>query len=230
MYDLGDPEAPAAVVAATNEVRAFLEEVVEERRRRPGDDLISALVRSAEEDGPLETDECVMLAIEVIQGGTKTTAAQLGHMMRLFTEHPEQWRLLGSRPDLAEKATEEVLRFEPIVPFDPRTIPSQREISGVTFPSGSLVFACIATANRDPVLFPDPDRFDITADRTEESFAFGLGRRYCLGASLARAEIQETLAFLPSRMLDLRLEGEAEFGSPTAGIYAMKAVPLSFTV
>lgn len=169
-----------------------------------------------------------MLTIDVIQGGTKTTAAQLGHLMRLFVEHPEQWRLLRERPDLAPRATEEVLRFEPIAPFDPRMVPDERAINGVTFPEGTLLFACIATANRDAALFARPDTFDVTAEREAEHFSFAPGMRYCLGASLARAEIEETLSFLPARMRGLRADGAMEFGSPAAGIYAMRAVPIAF--
>jgi cytochrome P450 len=108
-------------------------------------------------------------------------------------------------------------------------ISHERDINGVTFPAGSLVFACIATANRDPELFKNPDTFDITAERQEEHLTFAPGLRYCLGASLARVEIEETVAFLPSRMRDPRPDGEMEFGSPTAGIYTMRAVPVSFT-
>jgi len=228
MYDVGNPEAPAAVIAATREAHDFVVAILAERARRPTDDLLSALAAASGSDGRLTREECAMLAIDVIQGGTKTTAAQLGHLMRLFVEHPDQWQLLRDRPDLAPRATEEVLRFEPIVPFDPRMVAEDREINGVTFPAGTLVFACIATANRDESLFARPDVFDVAVERDTEHFTFAPGMRYCLGASLARAEIEETLSFLPSRMRDIHADGEMEFGSPAAGIYAMRAVPVAF--
>jgi cytochrome P450 len=230
MYDLGDPDAPAAVIAATNEAHSFIVDILDDRSRDRGDDLLSVLARAGlEENRRLTSEECAMLAIDVIQAGTKTTAAQLGHMMRLFVEHPDQWKLLAKQPELARRATEEVLRFEPIAPLDPRMISHERDFKGVTFPAGSLVFACIATANRDPELFKNPDTFDIIAERQEEHFTFAPGLRYCLGASLARVEIEETIAFLPGRMRDPSPDGEMEFGSPTAGIYTMRAVPVSFT-
>jgi cytochrome P450 len=229
MYDLGNPDAPAAVVAATKEAHDFVCEALGERARRPGDDLLSALAAAGDGGGRMSRDESAMLAIDVIQGGTKTTAAQLGHLMRLFVEHPEQWRLLAERPDLAASATEELLRFEPIAPFDPRMVPDERVINGVTFPAETLLFACIATANRDAELFARPDTFDVSAEREAEHFSFAPGMRYCLGASLARAEIEETLSFLPARMRGLQADGAMEFGSPTAGIYAMRAVPVAFT-
>jgi cytochrome P450 len=228
MYDLGDPDAPAAVVAATEEARAFVVDVLVERAKNPGEDLLSALAVAGERTAKLTREECAILAIDMIQGGTKTTAAQLGHMMRLFVEYPEQWELLRERPILVAQATEEVLRYEPIAPLDPRMISKECEINGVTFRSGSLVFACIARANRDPALFENPETFDVTVERKEEHFTFAPGFRYCLGANLARAEIQETLSFLLPRIAALRADGEMEFGSPTAGIYAMKAVPVTF--
>jgi cytochrome P450 len=228
MFDLGDPEAAEAVIAATGETHAFVIETLAERESRSADDLHSVLAAASSGEGRLTRDECAMLVIDLIQGGTKTTAAQLGHLMRLFVEHPDQWQVLKDRPDLASRATEEVLRFEPMASFDPRLVPEDREINGVTFPAGSLVFACIATANRDPSLFARPDEFNVAAERDAEHFSFAPGMRYCLGASLARAEIEETLAFLPSRMRELHADGEMRFGAPSAGIYAMRAVPIAF--
>src|SRR5688500_12596775 len=92
----------------------------------------------------------------------------------------------------------------------------------------SLVFACSATVNRDPALFARPDEFDVTAEREVEHFSFAPGMRYCLGASLACAEIEETLVFLPSRMRNLRADGEMKFRTPSAGICAMHSVPVAF--
>lgn len=228
MFDLGSPDAAAAVIAATAEAHEFVVAVLAERERRPREDLLSTLAAASTEGGRMTRDECAMLVIDLIQGGTKTTAAELGHMMRLFLEHPAQWRLLAERPELAPRATEEVLRFEPIAPFDPRLVPEDREIHGVTFPAGSLVFGCIAIANRDPELFARPDEFDVTAERKVEHLSFAPGMRYCIGAALARAEIEETLALLPSRMREPELDGEMVFGAPSAGIYAMRSVPVRF--
>ena len=227
MYDLGDPHAPAAVMAATKESHEFVVEALAERMAGGGDDLLSALAVAVGQ-GKLSRDECAMLAIDVIQGGTKTTAAQLGHLMRLFVEHPAQWNILKERPALVSQATEEVLRFEPIAPFDPRMMSRERNIEDVTFPPGALVFAVIARANRDPDLFDNPDTFDITVERKEEHLSFAPGFRYCLGAALARVEIEETLSFLRGHMHDPRADGEMEYGSPTAGIYSMKALPICF--
>src|SRR5262249_12447942 len=151
--------------AAYLEVYDYIEDLVEQRRRSRGDDLVSALVAVEQEGDRLSTDECVSLVSSVIAGGTDTTQAELAHGMRLFVENPEQWGLLGRRPDLADQAANEVLRFEPITPFTARRARDDVEVRGVTFPDGAVMFVCAATANRDPSVFTDPQRFDITVDR-----------------------------------------------------------------
>ncbi len=225
MYDIADPSAADAVVRATNETHEFVADVVEERRRSPGSDVISVLAQVSAEGDRLSNEECATLIVEMIQGGTHTTAAQLGHAMRLFLEHPDQWELLARRPELAASATEEILRFEPAAPFNLRQMDRDRELRDVTFPAGALVFVSIASANRDPAVFADPDRFDVVAERKEEHLTFALGRHYCLGASLARAELQETLAFLPRRMPKPEADGDMIYGSIN-GLYGMTSVPV----
>src|SRR5438105_8213788 len=148
--------------------------------------------------------------------------------MLLFAEHPEQWSLLAERPELAIQAANEVIRFEPITPFTARIVREEVEFRGVEFPPGTLLFACAATANRDPGAFESPDVFDISIDRGRTPvLTFGFGDHFCLGAQLARMELAQTYAFLAPRMRDLRFDGEPVFGS-IKGIYAMESLPLAF--
>jgi cytochrome P450 len=170
------------------------------------------------------------LICSVIAGGTDTTQAQLAHGMRLLVEHPDQWEHLRADPSLAPRAANEILRYEPITPFTARLVTEPLEYRDVRFPSNTVVFVCAATANRDPAVFADPDRFDITVDRGNAPLlTFGYGAHYCLGANLARAELAETFAFLTTRMRDVELASEPVFASPT-GIYAMESVPVRFRV
>jgi cytochrome P450 len=223
-----ESEDRARVESAYLDVYRYVEGMLAERRADPGSDLISTLAALEQEGDRLTDDECVTLVCSVIAGGTDTTAAQLAHAMRLFVEHPDQWELLGRRPELAPAATAEVLRVEPITPFTARLALDEVELNDVTFPPGSVLFACAATANRDPEVFRDPDRFDITADRgSAQLLTFGFGSHFCLGANLARGEIAETLAFLAPRMRSPALDGEPVFGSPT-GIYPMESLPIRF--
>jgi cytochrome P450 len=228
VFKLGSDEERAAVERAYEEVRDHVLVLLQERRARPGPDLLSAIATHGEDGDRLSDDECVTLAIAVISGGVDTTRAQLSHGMRLFAEHPDQWDLLASRPELAAQAANEVLRFEPITPFTARIAMEDVAYRDVSFPQGTLLFACAETANRDPAAFERPDEFDVTIDRGRTPIlTFGFGDHFCLGAQLARMELAETFAFLAPRMRGLRPDGEPRFGS-IVGIYSMESVPLAF--
>jgi cytochrome P450 len=148
--------------------------------------------------------------------------------MRLFCEHPDQWALLAGDPGLAASATEEVLRYEPITPFTARIALEDIEYRDVVFPEGTLVFACAATANRDPDGYDEPERFDISAERERtKPLTFGAGPHFCLGANLARAELQEAFAFLAQRMPGLELDGDPVYDTPL-GVYGLLELPVRF--
>jgi cytochrome P450 len=214
---------------AVVEFYAYARELLERRRADPGDDILSALL-AAEEDGDrLSGEECVNLALNILIGGVDTTQSQLAHAMRLFADHPDQWKLLAERPEeLAGPAVDEVLRYEPIVPFTARIAQEDVQYRGVTFPKGTVVMTSAFDANREAGTWSEPEAFDITADRGGvRPHTFGAGIHYCLGANLARLELTEALAFLASRMRDLRLDGDPVLGS-IHGIYGIDALPLSF--
>jgi cytochrome P450 len=177
-------------------------------------------------DAGLTEDECLDVVSSVLVGGVDTTQSQLAHGLRLFAEHPEQWARLAEQPDLAPAAVEEVLRYEPIAPFTARITQEEIEYRDVVFPSGTLLFACAQTANRDPEEYEEPEHFDIAADRGRaKPLTFGAGPHFCLGANLARAELQEAFALLAPRMPELELDGEPEYDTPL-GLYGMKRLPL----
>ena len=229
VFDMDMDARRAEIEAAYEEVRDYTADLVARRREQAGDDLMSALVHYERDGDRLTDDEIYTLAASIISGGTDTTESQLAHGLRLFADHPEQWDLLGNDPALAEQACQEVLRFEPIVPFTARLVREELEVEGIVFPAGTVLFVCAATANRDPQTYTDPGRFDITADRGgAQVVTFGFGAHFCAGSHLARAEIIEALTFLAPRMRDLRPDGEPSFGTP-AGIYSMHRLPLRFT-
>jgi cytochrome P450 len=227
-FKLNMDEDRADIERAYHEVIDWVLGLLRERRGNPGDDFIS-MIGTVEVDGDrLTDDECVTLATSVISGGTDTTQAQMAHGMRLFAEHSDQWALLGEHPELAMQAANEVTRYEPITPFTARIVREELEYDGVTFPVGTLVFACAATANRDPAAFENPQVFDISVDRGRTPvLTFGFGDHFCLGAQLARMELAETFGYLAPRMRNPHLDGEAVFGD-IKGIYAMESVPIAF--
>lgn len=203
-------------------------ELIESRRFDPGEDLISTLLSATHEGDRLSEDECLNLVMNVFAGGVDTTQAQLAHGVRLFAMHPEQWRLLRDDPDRVPAAVEEVLRFEPITPFSARMTTEDVEHRGVTVPAGTVVMISLFTANRDLGADGEPLRFDITAERGKSKpMTFGAGIHNCLGASLARAELQEAFAHLAPRMAELELDGEPRYDS-IAGVYGLEELPIRY--
>src|SRR4051812_5854334 len=217
-----------AIERACEEFYAWAGELLARRRETPSDDLISTLIAARFEGDRLSDVELVNLVLNVLVGGVDTTQSQLAHAIRLFAQHPDQWELLAAQPELVPRAVDEVLRFEPITPFTARITLSDVEFRDVTFPEGTLVMVAAFTANREPDVIDAPDTFDIRADRgSHKPLTFGAGVHYCLGANLARAELQEALTFLAPRMPGLRLDGEPGFGSVN-GVYGLDALPIAW--
>ncbi|MHB8234222.1 MAG: cytochrome P450 [Solirubrobacteraceae bacterium] len=220
------------ITQAVEEFYEYANALVHARREDPSDDLISKLIAAEEEGERLSDVECINLVFNVLVGGVDTSQSQLAHAVRLLAEHPEQWELLAQDPSLAERAVEEALRYEPITPFTARILVEDLVYRDVTFPEGTVVMVCAFTGNRD--LQSDhagpagADSFDITVDRgRERPLTFGAGVHYCLGANLARVELQEGLAFLAEHLHELRLDGEPVFEG-VSGIYGLAELPIAF--
>jgi cytochrome P450 len=213
---------------AVAEFYAYEDELIPSRRAAPGDDLISALIGAEEAGDRLSDNELRNLILNILVGGVDTSQSQLAHAVRLLAEHPDQWEALRADPEgLALAAVDEALRYEPITPFTARILVSELEYRGVTFPAGSIVLVSAWHANRGEV--NGSDEFDITAQRsTARVLTFGAGIHYCVGANLARLEMQEGLAFLAERVRAIELDGEPQFGTPS-GIYGMETLPLRLT-
>ena len=207
---------------AVIEVQDYVIALLEDRRAAPADDLISDLLAARDQGDRLSAAECVQLVVNLLAGGIDTTSAQLAHAIRLFAGHPAQWALLAGHPGLASRAVDEVLRFEPVTPFTARICLEQIEHRGVTFPAGTIVAVCSERANREG---DRGEEFDITAARDARRLTFGAGTHYCLGANLARAELEEALAFLAPRTPGLALDGPPQLGG-VEGIYGIDKLPI----
>jgi cytochrome P450 len=215
------------IEAAVDEFYVWADELIAGRRDDPGEDLITDLIAAEAEGERLNHDELRNLVLNILVGGVDTSQSQLAHAVRLLALHPEQWEALRSDPDgLALPAVDEALRYEPITPFTARITTAEIEHRGVTFPAGSVVLVSAWHANRQGV---EPDAFDVTAERGgARVLTFGAGIHYCVGANLARAEMQEGLAALARRAQRIELSGEPEFGTPS-GIYGLDSLPLRLT-
>jgi cytochrome P450 len=212
----------ADIERAVTEVTEYVTGLLEARQAAPGDDLISALLAARDQGDRLSAAECVQLVVNLLAGGIDTTAGQLAHAIRIFAGHPGQWAMLASDPGLVPRAVDEVLRFEPVTPFTARICLEQVEFRDVVFPAGTIVAVCAERANREG---EGGERFDITAARDARLLTFGAGTHYCLGANLARAELEEGLAFLAPRAGGLVLDGIPQLGG-IEGIYGIDKLPV----
>ncbi|MBS1869672.1 MAG: cytochrome P450 [Actinobacteria bacterium] len=210
------------------ELYDYLDALLATRRDDPGDDLISQLIAARAQDGDRLSDvELVNLVLDVLIGGIDTTQSQLAHTLRLLAEHPQQWALLREDPERAPAVVEEALRYEPITPFTARILVEEVTYRDVVFPRDTVLLICAHTANRDGER--DGDAFDVTAAREAgRPLTFGAGIHYCLGANLARAELQEGLRLIAERVASIALDGEPAYEG-VQGVYGLRALPLRLT-
>ncbi|OKH82584.1 cytochrome P450 [Mycobacterium sp. ST-F2] len=227
-FGLGVAEHADSILRAWTELSAYVEQLIAARRRSLGDDLISELIRSEDDGDRLSHDELANLVALLLIAGTDTTRNQLAAAVQVLAAHPEQWELLARRPDLAPQAVEELMRHTPIVPGAMRVATVDVEFGGMTFPTGSVVIANTAAANRDPQVFADPDRLDITRQDAAPMQTFGGGMHYCLGAHLARVELTEALRVITARLTAVRVTGPVPW-KPLTGISGPLALPIEFS-
>lgn len=184
---------------------AYFEMLFEQRRRDPRDDLITQLVQVEEAGDRLTTDELRANVNLLFAAGHETTVNLIGNGFLSLLSHPQQWRTLRDDPSLISNAIEEILRFESPVQAVARTVGEPVVLSGIALEPPAIVVALIGAANRDPAVFENPDRFDITRKDTR-SLSFGGGIHFCLGAQLARIEAAVVFETVLRRLPDLRLE------------------------
>jgi cytochrome P450 len=216
-----------AIVRGWERLEAYIEEMVAVRRASPGDDLISELIRAEDGGEQLTHVELVSLVAILLQGGTDTTRNQLAAAVQVLCEHPDQWALLARQPELAPQAVEELLRHSPINFRSLRMATEDVELGGVAFPAGSFVIANMAAANRDPAVYDEPGRLDITRQAPPAMLAFGTGVHHCLGAHLARIELTEGLRVMTARMCNPRRTGPAPW-KPVTQLSGPITLPVDF--
>lgn len=201
------PDVIERGVAAVTGLREYFEALIAERRTRLGDDLLSELIRAEEAGDRLSTSELVAQSIGLLIAGFETTIGLIGNGVLALLRHPDQLALLRARPELIVGAVEECLRFDGPILLTARYLREDTAFDGITIPRDAMVWGMLAAAHRDPAVFPDPDRFDITRSGTP-NLAFGGGIHYCLGAHLARMEAQAAIGSLVALCDDLALERE----------------------
>ena len=229
-YNKDAADQMPAIQRASQHLRDYVASLIEDRRRNLQDDLLSTLIAVEEEGDRLSTEELTTMAETILMAGTDTTRNQLGSSIAVLMDHPDQWRQLAKNPDLATQAVEECLRYVVAVRGTSRFASEDIEYRGVLFPAGTVVATVSMSANIDPEAWgEDAGAFDITKQRTAKNVTFGSGFHHCLGAALARAQLQEMLAALAHRLPDLELDGPLIWKPPTVGIWGPARVPVRFS-
>jgi cytochrome P450 len=195
-----DPDAPRAALAAFGEL-------IEQRRRRPGDDLMSALINAWDAQDDLTERELISVTAGIFVGGHETTTNQINLFLLVLARHPDQFAgLRGDDPESVARAVEELSRFIQLGDNGvllPRVTTQEVELGGVLLPAGAAVLPAVVSANRDSTVFADADHLDLSR-ASNPHLGFGAGPHHCLGAALARMELQEALGALLRRLPGLR--------------------------
>jgi cytochrome P450 len=200
-----DAERLAAANEATLTLQRYFAGVVEQRRLKPGGDLISALVRAEEAGESLNDDEIISNVLLLFVAGHETTSNMLGNALIALHRQPQQLELLQRDPSLVSRAVSECLRFDSSVQMIVRTALEDVEVEGVALARGTIVFMMVGSANRDPGQYSQPDQLDIERPLQGKLLSFAAGIHHCLGARLATLELEIGLGTLVSRLPNLRI-------------------------
>ncbi len=193
--------------AHVGQLAGYVGTLAAQRRQSPTDDLLGALVLASDEGDRLTEDEVIQLTLQILAAGYESTASQITNFTYALLTHPDQLALLRSRPELTPGAVDELMRWVPLlVTADtlPRYAREDVTLPSGTIPAGNPVLLAKHAANRDPRAYPDADRLDLTRD-AQGQLGFGHGAHHCLGAPLARMDLQVALTALLARFPGLRL-------------------------
>ncbi|MFI0372000.1 cytochrome P450 [Actinomadura sp. 1N219] len=211
MYELNPPpEVQRTAVRAAAEFSDYLRRLARTRRDEPRDDLITALAHVADEGDRLTEDELIGTCVLLLNAGHEATVNATGNGWWALFRNPGELERLRADPSLIPTAVEELMRYDTPAPMFERWVLEDITVAGVPLPRGSEVALQFASANRDPEVFADPDRLDLSRDPNPH-ITFGLGIHYCLGAPLARIELAESYGALLRLAPDLRLSAEPQW-------------------
>ncbi len=203
--------------------RNYVQELIAKQKARGGTSLIEALLAAEEAGDKLSEEELFAMLVHLLFAGHETTANLVGNGLYALLVRPAEWASIREDPSLVPGAVEEALRFEAPFQFMERVALTDMEIRGVTVHVGQTVRLCIASANRDPLQYDDPDTFDATRPVTR-GLGFGLGPHFCIGAALARLEAQTVFSTLIRRFPQLELASQSVEWSEHPGVRGLKSL------
>ena len=209
------------------EMRAFLTQLIAERRSQPRDDLLSRLVEAEAEGDRLTPPELLTVCVTMLTAGHETTTTLIANGIYTLLRHPDQMAQLRADPQLMPSAIEEVLRFEGPLQRNPRRAAMDFDFGGQHLRRNDYMMPILGAANRDPEAFPEPDRFNI-ARQPNRHVAFGLGIHFCVGAPLARLEGLIALNAILRRLPELRLNAAAVEWDQHTLFRKLRALPVAW--
>ncbi|MGH7289541.1 MAG: cytochrome P450 [Myxococcota bacterium] len=225
----GQVEAARLIV----EFQHYFAARLEERRKHPHDDIISDIVHAqVEEERPLDVTEMLSILQQLLVAGNETTASAIVEGLWLLIQHPDQLGKVQSDLSLVPRLVEEVLRMATPTANMWRICTQDSEIEGTKIPAGSICMLRFAAANRDPAQFPEPDRFDALRANAGEHLAFGLGIHHCIGAALARKEMNVAFRTLLGRLEGFALDASAPAPRhrPSVLLWGFDSLPVCFGI
>ncbi len=209
-FDTTEEQAESATRAAA-EFRGYVLELIAERRRAPREDMVSGLVEARVDGTRLSDDEIVSTVVVLLNAGHEATVNTLGNGVTALLHNPAQWRRLVEGEVAAQAAVDELIRFDPPLQlFERWVLEDGVEIAGTPIPRGEVISMLFGSANRDPRVFAEPDRLDVGRSNAAEHIGFGGGIHVCIGAPLARIELEASLRTILERAPGLELAAEPE--------------------
>ena len=223
----GQSAIPPAAMQASQQMLLYFRDLVAERARTPGGDLVSALLDSEVDGARLAVPEVMAFLFLMVIAGNETTTKLIGNAVYHLWRHPDQRERVRRDPSLIPNWVEETLRYDGSTQMLARAVTRDVELHGCQLRAGDRLLLLVGAANRDERVFPDPDRFDLRRD-TSQHLAFGKGTHFCLGASLARLETRAALEEIQHRVPDFELEPEGLVRVHSPNVRGFAAMPMRF--
>jgi len=210
------------------EIRPYLINMIEERRKQPRKDLMSKFVTAMTDEGRISESELINTCVTLFTAGHETTLSLISSTIYTLLSHPDQLAILRKQPELLKSTIEESLRFESPVSRQTRLMKKDAELNGKQIKKGQVVFQMLNAANRDPAYFTDPDTFNIRRENNRH-IAFGFGPHFCIGATLARTEAFIAVGTLIQRFPNLRLvDAKPDWDSEKRNSRVLNKLPVKF--
>jgi cytochrome P450 len=223
-YFNGDPGSLEALASSAQAMNSFADDMIALKRAMPADDLMSILV-SASDEGIIEPEDLRAITQELLTASSDTTALSACRVIAQLASRPSDWARLRSDPTLIPAAIEESLRFDTILDVDIHSSKVPTVIQGVDIPGGTIAWLGLLAANYDPAVYNEPKKFDITRQHARPQLNFGRGRHFCIGAALARMELEALVSVLTQAWQRIELEGAP--AGPLARGTAIRPLPIA---